>query len=748
MKNATIALLLFFMLPILSAQPLFPDDGYLFDNEILPRVDVFVNADTLQWIYDHPDSDIEFHADFVFTHNTSKDTVKDVGFRLRGNTSRYAQKKSFKISFNTFESGRKFQNVEKMNLNGEHNDPSIMRAWLCWDLLREWNIVGARANHVKLYINNAYHGVYLNTEHIDEEFIESRFANNNGNLFKCLWPADLTYLGQNPELYKFMSSDYRVYDLKINETEDDYSDIAHFIDVLNNTPIADLPCALESVFNVDDYLKIMAADVITGNWDGYIFNKNNFYLYHNTQTGLFEFINYDLDNTMGIDWFNVDWTQRNIYHWEMDGEERPLYSRILEVDEYKKAYSFYIQQFTEHIAATDACFDRVLAKRDLIAQAVAEDPYYPMDYGYSIQDFQNSFFSQNMQHVKEGLHDYLTERNQSALAQLGSVLMPPIIKYINSNQPQMNQDWLVRCYSESVVKPDLFLVYTIDNQTTEIQMFDDGAHADELAGDGIYGVIVPAFNEVVDISYQIKAVDNGREQLKPCQPLNVTTGSSEVPPIFINEFMASNSSTIADEEGEYDDWIELYNAGTNDVSLGNLYLSDDFDEPFQWQLPDIVLPPKAFLLIWADDQTNQGELHANFKLSKGGEEIHLGMGQLGAYASVDAIVYGQQEEDISYGRITDAALNWKFFQVPTPDASNGTVAIDNAIAETIRYYPNPVQDQLYFNRPVSYAIYDLSGRLMLSSEFPESNIQTSALQSGLYILEINKIQKVKILKIN
>ena len=68
-----------------------------------------------------------------------------------------------------------------------------------------------------------------------------------------------------------MAGDRRVYELKTNEESDDYSDLAHFIDVLNNTPDEDLVCELQKIFNLEDYLKVIAFDVISGDWDGYIF---------------------------------------------------------------------------------------------------------------------------------------------------------------------------------------------------------------------------------------------------------------------------------------------------------------------------------------------------------------------------------------------------------------------------------------------------------------------------------------------
>ena len=301
----------------------FPENGPLYIDTVVPRIDIKIDPDTLEWLYEHEnlESDVEYHAIFVFDNGTIRDTVEPVGFRLRGNTSRYSQKKSFKVSFNTFTSGGKYYGVEKLNLNGEHNDPSVIRSKVCWDLLREWEIPAPRANHVEVYINNDYYGLYISVEHVDEEFVRSRFDYNDGNLFKCLYPANLNYLGDDPDLYKEQQGDRRTYELKTNKEADDYTDLAHFIDILNNTPTSQLVCELDKVFNVYDYLKVIAIDILTSNWDGYIYNQNNFYLYHNTQTGKFEYIPYDTDNTFGIDWFGKDWGSRNMYDWQQHGNQ-------------------------------------------------------------------------------------------------------------------------------------------------------------------------------------------------------------------------------------------------------------------------------------------------------------------------------------------------------------------------------------------------------------------------------------------
>ncbi len=235
MKFAILTTFFAITISMVLAQPHIPELGDIYNDQEVPRIDITISADSIAWIYEHPDSDIEFHADFAFTSTELQESFENVGFRLRGNTSRYSAKKSFKVSFNTFVDGGDFHGFEKMNLNGEHNDPSICRAKIGWDLVRILGLPGSRANHVALYINDQYYGLYVNVEHIDEEFTKEYLDSKNGNLYKCLWPADLNWKGNDPELYKEEFSGRRAYDLKNNESLDDYSGLRDFINVLNNT---------------------------------------------------------------------------------------------------------------------------------------------------------------------------------------------------------------------------------------------------------------------------------------------------------------------------------------------------------------------------------------------------------------------------------------------------------------------------------------------------------------------------------
>ncbi len=143
--------------------------------------------------------------------------------------------------------------------------------------------------------------------------------------------------------------------------------------------------------------------------------------------------------------------------------------------------------------------------------------------------------------------------------------------------------------------------------------------------------------------------------------------------LFINEFLASNASSITDESGAFEDWIELYNAGPTDVNLAGYYISDDATNPLIWQISAdnaslTTVPAGGYLILWADKDTEEGANHVDIKLGAGGEDLVLTAPD--GVTTIDQLTFGPQSDDISYGRELDGAANFQFFTSPTPAAAN------------------------------------------------------------------------------
>jgi hypothetical protein len=103
---------------------------------------------------------------------------------------------------------------------------------------------------------------------------------------------------------------------------------------------------------------------------------------------------------------------------------------------------------------------------------------------------------------------------------------------------------------------------------------------------------------------------------------NVSLYGQQTPsdmPLAINEFMASNNSET-DPQGQYEDWIEVYNYGAYAIDMGGMYMTDDLSDPTQWRMPpDTLIDPGTYILVWADNDITDTGLHANFKLDSNGE---------------------------------------------------------------------------------------------------------------------------------
>ena len=146
--------------------------------------------------------------------------------------------------------------------------------------------------------------------------------------------------------------------------------------------------------------------------------------------------------------------------------------------------------------------------------------------------------------------------------------------------------------------------------------------------------------------------------------------------IFINEILAGNENDIWDEFSQHEDWLEIYyQAGSSPalVNLAGYYLSDDPDSLTKWQIPDTnqgltTVPQGQHIVFFIDKDPNQGENHVDFKLSLDGETVTLT--EPDGVTIVDQITYPMMVDDISYGRSSDGADDWVFFNNTTPDDPN------------------------------------------------------------------------------
>jgi len=748
----------------------------VYDDTQVAQIFITMNPADYTWMMANPHSDSAHVSTIKFKNKYIDTTITNVGIRIRGNTSRDAQKKSLKISFNEFVKGKDFYGVEKLNVNGEHNDPSIIRSKLCWGLFQKNGFRSSRAAHAAVYINGNYNGLYISVEHIDEEFIKKNFTDATGNLWKCLYPADLTYKGSDPNIYKYRQS-FPAYELSTNEDQGDYSQLARLINLINNTPGSAFQDSLENILDVRDFLKYEAMNVLVGQWDDYWSNMNNYYLYFEPTEKKFHFIPYDYDNTFGIDWFSIDWTQADPFNFpKINRGSRPLADKLMAIAQYRDLYTHFLKFIIENTFQYHQMDPAIGRIKEMITPYAQTDTYRTRDYQFTMDDFNNSYnvTPYSKFHVKKGIRQYINERNAYLQNRLNYIGSSPIVYQIDFKPKNLGPNDSIYVYASGFGSAGLdqlniqfhpgvlTVIYTYQMKARPIIGTTKVEEADQWIG------VIPPLGKNGYGRFKIEIKDkNGTSMIYPrtnfveVKSMSFAGGNS----VVVNEFMAKNNSTIKAPNNKYEDWVELFNPTTSDITLTGMYMTDTKINPRQWKFtqPNLVIKPNEHLLIWCDNDLAGQGIHTNFKLAQEGEFI--GIVANDGITWIDSLSFGQQASDVSYGRIPDGNIKWGIM-TPTPGNANVLTDVKDESIPTefkVSIYPNPfnpstsIQYSLPNASDVTIKIYDLLGKEIWSQEqtlqipglhtilWNGVNNNGSLVSSGIYLCRIST-QKFNITK--
>ncbi len=374
----------------------------VFDDSQVRRVDIALSQADWDYIWTDPPAKLQAQADAI----VFGERLNDVGFRMRGQFSlrESGLKKPWKIDTDAYVEGQEYHNLKQLMFINNIGDPSMLQEKMAYDMM---HFAGAPASHtcfVELWIDFTddaqppiFWGVYTMIERVDRKFLANRFGRDYkaGNLYKASHaqrgPMDLIYYGPKIEDYPTQDGLY-AYGKATNEEAADYSDVIHLMYVIDgvtyDTP-DDFAAALESVFNVDSFLRYMAVMVTLGNWDSYPYTGNNYYLFHNAGTGQFEWIPWDL--TWGGN------TEYPLFEREGPGlvTRAPLYDRVFEVERYRVRYAGYLDLlarywFTEeNVSAQAGRYHSMIAP--YVKQASGDKMYFGDDARMPIEAFDTTW---------------------------------------------------------------------------------------------------------------------------------------------------------------------------------------------------------------------------------------------------------------------------------------------------------------------------------------------------------------------
>lgn len=191
------------------------------------------------------------------------------------------------------------------------------------------------------------------------------------------------------------------------------------------------------------------------------------------------------------------------------------------------------------------------------------------------------------------------------------------------------------------------------------------------------------------------------------------SGQAQIPDIRINEFMALNGAILTDQDGEYSDWIEIYNASGSPVSLLNWALTDDSTHMQKWKFPDVVLAPDSFIVVYASGKNRALaglELHTDFSLSRRGEYLAL-LNTNGIVISGFAPLFPEQQSDYSFAR---ADTNYFITSYPTPGSVNRVSGYEilpkPVFSHTLCFYESPIDVSISTPFPDAKIYYTIDGK--------------------------------------
>lgn len=674
-----------------------------------------------------------------------------VGVKYKGKSTYNPNqnKNPFHIELDTYKD-HKYEAYTDIKLSNVAKDPSFIREVLSYQILRQY-MDAPLSNYANVYVNGTLLGLYSNSESISKKFVDSRFYSKRNTFIKCNPPdgagpgsndyPNLVYLGQDSTSY------YDAYELK---SDDGWQELIDLCDTLANHT-----GDVEKILDVDRALWMLAFNNILVNLDSYTGGfTQNYYLYRD-DSGRFLPVVWDLNESFGrfsmtgSGNLNSTISKQQMSHLLHQNDANfPLIQKLLSVPMYKRMYLAHCKTILLENFDNDTYFATAQNLQDLIATAVQQDNYKFFTYNNFIDNLSSDINGGPGPGggATPGITNLMDGRNTYLLGLFDFTQTEPIISSVALSNPTPVINENISILASVTNENAAFLGYRTElgGPFNRVQMFDDGAHNDGGANDGIYGIDI-----IIDHSfmqYYIYAENDNIGMFSPQRAeheyhtITATTSDPTVGDLVINEFMASNDETVADQDGEYDDWIELYNNGASSIDLEGYYLSDDATDLMKWAFPaGTTIDNNSYLVIWADNDDEQEGLHAAFKLSAAAESVFL-VNPTGTI--VDEVSYIDQSADISYGRSPNGTGNFQLMS-PTFNAENSspTSTSNNDLGIVLlKAFPNPANSEITLSAVEELAtvsIYNLLGQ-MVSESYPkrqETTINISHLTNGIYFIK-------------
>lgn len=724
----------------------------LYDIDQLTEIEIEFNESNWDAIMDQymsNDLNERLVAQSVSINGISYDSV---GIKFKGNSSYSASnlKNPLNIKLN-YILDQNYDGYETFKLSNGFKDPSFVREVLSYEIARKY-MDAPLSNYAKVYINGNYYGLFVSNESINSDYVERRFYSDKDNpRFKCNpnygsgGSPSLEYLGTDSSLY------FNSYELK---SEIGWNDLVNLTNVL-----AANVGAIETYLDVDRALWMLAFNNILVNLDSYSGPlQQNYYLVKD-DNGRFLPIVWDLNQSFAsftaIDGMGpgstpttlASFTDMDLYLRENDATY-PLIYQLLSIPRYKKMYTAHCRTILAENFANNDYYTRAQAIQNVIATEVQAEPNGFYTYASFLSNLDNTAGGSGMpgpgsagvyglSELMNGRVSYLQSLTEFTAAQ-------PVITNITT-PTNIVANTAITITAEINNATFAYLGYRdyIGAPFTKAEMFDDGLHNDGAAGDQIYGVSLPI--GASDLQYYIYADNADAGIFSPVRAEHEFYDFTLSDGVVINEIMTKNNLTVADQDGEYNDWVELYNNSSADLDLSGYYLSDSGSDLLKWSFPSgTSILANDYLIVWLDKDTTQAGLHANFKMSSSGDDIFLSDA---SGVLISEVQIPQLESSTTFGRYPNGTGGF-IRMVPTYNSENNYTSVtveelpeENLIFE-VSVFPNPTHDFIYIScdKPLNCTgqIFELNGKLIQTFNFnSNATVDLNDLTNGMYLVVIN-----------
>ena len=626
-----------------------------------------------------------------------------------------------------------YQGYDKIKLSNVIQDPSFVREALSYEIARNYMPAG-KANFAKLFINGEYWGLYTNVEAVNKSFLSQHFQSTDGPFFKCN-PEELELFGENANLSNSPGTSpedyYELYSIK---SDDGWEQLVNFIATLNENPTE-----IEPLLNIDRSLWMHALNYSFINFDSYVGYGQNFYVYQD-ENGQFNPILWDMNMSFGsfrltdgseyFDGFNIEQAKTIDPLTHLNNTSvfpRPLMRNLFENSTYELMYLAHMRTIFDEYFYNNFYAERAESMQSLIDEDVLAD----VNKFYSYDDFINNLNSTVTDFIDyPGITDLMDARAEYLASYPGFANSPDITGITNSPEElELGGTMTFTCIASSAA--EVFLYHRSDSGLFQkVEMVNSGGNEYEISLE----------NTSNFLEYYFYAQNEEAGRFSPERAAyEFYALQSQINPeyLVINEFSPLNTAD-ADEFGEFDDWIELYNRSDNPISTAGLYLSDEEDNPTKWALPNLTLGAGEYAIIWADEQGAQGSSHANFKLSSLGEFISLAFAD-GTY--IDSYTYLAAEAENTFARLPNGAGPF-VLNTPTLGFTNDPVSVTENMLPEFSIYPNPASSNLniYAENRASFQaeLYSPQGNLVKQKSLSQTDglLDISNLSAGIYLLKL------------